>query len=108
MKTPASPSAFEREHALTEAEWLRVLPMAVDPHGLERLAPCAADVRLQDGGLMTLRWKILPDRRIALLRLPRLGVRYVFDPEVRAEARDAFMRRFDACLERGGAAPAEE
>jgi hypothetical protein len=100
--TPPSPHAFEREHGFTEAEWLRCLPHAVGPHALERLEPGAANVRLLGGGLLTLRWKVLPDRRIALLRMPRLGVRYVFDAEVSDVQRDDFLRQFDRYLQRGG------
>ena len=100
--SPACPSAFEREHGFTEGEWMRCLPGAVAPHALERLAPGAADVRLQGGGRLTLRWKVLPERRIALLCMPRLGVRYVFDPEVGGARRDEFLRGFDRFIQRGG------
>ena len=52
-------------------------------------------------GRLQLSWQVLPDRVIALIRLPRLRVQFHFDG-VAAQARVAFMRRFDLVLQRGG------
>lgn len=93
---------FEREHGDTEAQWLRCLPGAVGPHALSLPAPGRAVVALQGQGTLSLDWQVLPDRQIALVRLPRLRVRYAFSPEVPATERDAFMRYFDLYTRRGG------
>ncbi|MGM9486985.1 hypothetical protein [Ideonella sp. YS5] len=94
--------SFEREHGCTEADWLRDLPGAVGLHRLLLPCPGEAEVVLEDGGTLSLRWQPLPDRRIALIRLPRMQVRYAFSDAVPAEARAAFMRLFDLHMRRGG------
>ncbi|MDO9074573.1 MAG: hypothetical protein Q7U73_15030 [Rubrivivax sp.] len=99
---PEVPIAFEREQGFTDSEWRRCLRGAVGPHTLALPAPGQAVVTLLDGlGTMHLRWTVLPPRRIALLCMPRLAVRYRFDG-VPAEARRAFMRFFDLYTQRGG------
>ncbi len=103
----ASPARFEREHGCTEAEWLRSLPGAVGAHALAIAphtpgAPGRAQVRLQGGGELALEWHPLPERRIALIRLPRLQVHYAFSSDVTDAARAAFMRLFDLHMRRGG------
>jgi hypothetical protein len=94
-------SCFEREHGCTEADWLRDLPGAVGSHELQLAGPGAAEVPLQ-GGTLSLRWQVLPERRIALIRLPRMQVRYAFSDGVSLEARVQFMRLFDLHMRRGG------
>jgi hypothetical protein len=96
----APPEHFERDYACTEAEWLRWLPEAVHGHTLAQPQAGLAVVALPPGTL-TLQWQALPPRRIALIVLPRLAVRFVFEavpPPVRA----AFLRRFDLFTQRGG------
>lgn len=88
-----------REMAFSREEWLRALPEAVGPHPL-RIEDGAAHVRLRQGGLF-LRWHVAPVRRIALLALPRLLVSFEFDG-LNAAAREAFMKRFDLYMHRGG------
>jgi hypothetical protein len=94
------PAAFEREHGCTEAEWLGWLPGAVRGQVLSLSAPGEAVVSIGAGHLH-LRWMVLPERRIALVRLPRLRVSYDFEA-VDAPTRDAFMRYFDLYMQRGG------
>jgi hypothetical protein len=96
------PPVFEREHGCTEADWLRDLPGAVGKHVLELSGPGAAEVLLGSGGSLQLRWDVLPERCIGLIRLPRLYVRYVFSDDLSAEARARFMRPFDLHMRRGG------
>lgn len=91
--------AFEREHGCALAQWLDSLPGAVGAHGLE-LAADGARVRI-GGGTLELRWTVLAPRRIALLQMPRLAVRYRFHG-VTHDARVAFMRYFDLFMQRGG------
>ena len=93
------PPAFEREMGCSEAEWLQALPGAVAPHPVE-VGSGTARVTI-DAGALALAWQVLPPRRIALLRLPRLSVRFAFE-RVADEARQRFMRRFDLCMQRGG------
>jgi hypothetical protein len=54
-----------------------------------------------DGGRVALRWQVLAPRRIALIALPRIAVRF----EARGVAHCAwqrFMRHFDLVAQRGG------
>jgi hypothetical protein len=53
------------------------------------------------GGTLHLKWRPLPARQIALMRLPRLGVSFVFEG-VDETQRQAFMRYFDLYTQRGG------
>ena len=94
------PAFFEREQGYTEADWQRTLPGAVRGHALVRPAPGQAVVNV-GAGTLQLEWAVLPPRRIALMSMPRLAVRYRFDG-VDAEARRAFMRYFDLYTHRGG------
>ena len=85
--------------ATTEAEWLAALSRAVGEH------PCAiltghAEIHIHEGRLL-LRWHALPPRVIALLRLQRLAVTFVFEG-VDEAARQQFMKRFDLTMQRGG------
>lgn len=93
------PESFERDMACTEAEWLAWLPAAVGAHPYE-LQAGAARVQL-DSGELRLRWQVQAPRVIALIRLPRLAVRFAFSG-VSDEERYAFMRRFDLYTQRGG------
>ena len=96
------PVEFEREHGSTEAEWLRCLPGAVGAHRLVLASPGRAMVALQPAGELQLDWQVLPERQIALVRLPRLRVRYRFGPATSAGQREAFLRYFDLFMRRGG------
>jgi len=91
---------FERDMACTQAEWLRWLPGATGGRPL-RLEAGRAHVALATGSLL-LSWFELPPRQIALMRLPRLGVRFVFDGAVPEAERQRFMRYFDLYTQRGG------
>lgn len=93
--------AFSREHGVTEPEWARLLPGAVEPHALRLdVAGRRAELCLGSGRLW-LCWTPLAPRRIALLALPRLAVDYRFE-RVDADSRATFLRRFDAVMQRGG------
>ena len=90
---------FERDMGCTEADWLRWLPGAVGPNALQRQGN-AAEVSVGTGHLR-LAWQVLPDRQMALMRLPRLAVSFHFSG-VAAPERQAFMRHFDLYTQRGG------
>jgi len=60
-----------------------------------------ADMTLE-GGTLRLRWQTLEARRIGLVTLPRLALRFEFDERIGAEQRAHFMRYFDLHTQRGG------
>ena len=93
------PTSFDREYGCSEAEWLHWLPDALgDPAA--HIGRGTARVSIEGGGLV-LEWSALPPRRIALVQLPRLAVRFRFT-DVDDARRYVFMRRFDLYLQRGG------
>lgn len=97
---PDVPAFFEREQGFTEAEWQRCLPGAVRDRTLVFTGPGRAVVDI-GAGTLALSWTVLPPRRIALITMPRLAVRYRFDG-VDADTRREFMRYFDLYTRRGG------
>jgi hypothetical protein len=99
MTPTGSTAAFERDMACSDAEWRRLLAQALAGARWSHVG-ASAQVEVGDGHL-AITWHPLPPRQIALLRLPMLRARFVFEG-VTAEARDAFMRRFDLYTHRGG------
>lgn len=95
-----SEEAFEREYGCTEQEWLGWMPQATGGRAQPGPAPRCLHVTLSRGRLL-LQWQPLPERRIALMRLPRLQVRFRFE-SVDQEERERFLRHFDLHLQRGG------
>lgn len=95
------PAAFSREQGCTETEWLGWLPGAVDGRALALQSGQARIEPIGSGGL-TILWRALEPRRIALISLPRLAVDFRFDADVEACERQRFMRRFDLWMQRGG------
>lgn len=95
------PPAFDREQGCTDAEWRRMLPGAVDGHALAFDADGRGATVTLGGGALRLDWTVMPPRAIALIRMPRLAVRYRFDA-VDEAVRQAFMKRFDLHIQRGG------
>ncbi len=93
------PARFEREMGCTEAELLAWLPGALRGRA-HRLGPGFVEVPL-GAGRMQLHWQTLEPRRIALMCMPRLGVRFDFEG-VDEEERQAVMRYFDLYTQRGG------
>jgi hypothetical protein len=93
------PVRFEREMGCTEAEWLGWLPRALGVHAYELQA---GQARVHIGtGVLALHWQALEPRVIALIRIPRLQVRFSFQGLDDAQ-RFAFMKRFDLYTQRGG------
>lgn len=95
------PERFERDMGTSEAEWLAALPRAIGPvHRWAMDGPRAAQVQL-GGGSLRIAWTPLPERRIALLVMQRLGVSFEFQG-LDAGQRLAFMKPFDLAMQRGG------
>lgn len=84
----------------SEPEWVAALPRAIGHHPWERIRSDAVRVSLGDGSL-TISWSPLPERRIALLVMKRLLVRFEFEG-LDADQRLAFMKPFDLTIQRGG------
>lgn len=93
------PASFDRDTGGTEGEWLQRLPGACRGLPLE-IEGRRARVGL-DGGSLLLAWEVLPPRKIAAMRFPRLMVAFRFEGVADA-AREAFMRHFDLYMQRGG------
>jgi hypothetical protein len=105
---------FEREHGVTESDWLSTLRGAVGAHPLQ-LSDGAAQVSLDAlagagagagagadaGASLQLRWQVLPPRVIALVRMPRLHVSYRFTG-LSPQEQERFLRYFDLFMQRGG------
>lgn len=91
---------FDREYGCTEREWLGWMPGATGGRECSAEGPAALRVRVEPGHLL-LRWQPLPERVIALVRLPRLQVSFAFEG-VPLETRREFLRGFDRHLQRGG------
>lgn len=92
---------FDREMGCSEVDWLRWLPSAVGAHPL-RVDAVGRSAEIEiDAGRCRLAWTPLPDRQIALMRIPRLAVSFRFD-RVGAGDRARFMRYFDLHTQRGG------
>lgn len=94
------PFAFEREMGCTADELRAWLPGASGGRAIERRGDDGAAIAL-DAGRVELHWQTLPMRRIALISLPRLRVRFEARG-VDAEAWQQFMRHFDLYTHRGG------
>jgi hypothetical protein len=96
----ALPESFEREHGVTEADWLATLRGAVAEHPLQ-VGNGQAVVTIGAAGRLDLHWHALPPRAIALMRMPRLHVAYRFSG-LSAEGQARFLRYFDLFMQRGG------
>ncbi|HOB66215.1 hypothetical protein [Ottowia sp.] len=100
MKPPPDcPPVFERDMACSDAEWRRLLAQAL-AGARWRISGDGAAVAVGEGCLH-ITWQLLAPRQIALLRLPMLRARFVFEG-VSAEGRAAFMRHLDLYTHRGG------
>ena len=93
------PERFERDVGCSETEWLAWMPRAIGAHPWQRLGS-SIEVHIPPGRL-TIHWRPLPERRIALLRLQRLLVVFAFEG-LDVDQRRAFMKPFDLSIQRGG------
>jgi hypothetical protein len=94
---------FEREMGCSEREWLMWLPAAMGDvrwnlgTGALQAQPLA-DV---DTASLHITWRTGEPRRIGMVTLPRLLVRFEFAAMDDAQ-RYTFMKRFDLYMQRGG------
>jgi hypothetical protein len=93
------PAAFAREMGCTDEELRTWLPGACGQRPIHWSAH-AAEVEI-DAGRASLRWHVLEPRRIALIAVPRLHVRFEASG-VDEAAWQRFMRHFDLYTQRGG------
>jgi hypothetical protein len=93
------PFEFEREMGCTADELRSWLPGASGGRPIE-WRDDGATIEL-DGGSATIGWQTLAPRRIALITLPRLRVRFA-TRSVGQAAWQRFMRHFDLYTQRGG------
>jgi hypothetical protein len=93
------PAHFERDMGCTEPEWLGWLPAAMGDVVWQRHGP-GLTAQLASGRLR-IDWYAGAPRVIALMRIPRLHVRFDFD-QVSDDERHRFMKRFDLYMQRGG------
>ncbi|WP_235823617.1 hypothetical protein [Azohydromonas sediminis] len=96
---PHDGPVFEREMGCTADELRGWLPAACRGAALA-WRDGGVDVTL-GAGRLRLDWRVLPPRRIALVVLPRLVVRFAFEG-VGDEERRRFMHHFDLYTQRGG------
>lgn len=93
------PESFSREMGCTETEWLRWLPAAMGSVDWQQNARQV--VAQWPEGRLCLEWQTRPDRVIAQIRMPVLGVQFQF-AGLDAQQRYTFMKRFDLYMQRGG------
>jgi len=95
------PEEFEQTMGCTVADLLRALPAALPGAHIETDSD-AHEVRgVFPDGMLRLVWQPMAARRIALLEIPRLQVRFQYS-RLSAERRHEVQRRFDLATQRGG------
>lgn len=95
------PEAFERVMGCTETELVSWLPRALPDAALTLDRPAGHSVAIWASGSLELRWHTLPPRRIALLEIPQLQVRFVYR-NLNEEQRYRMQKCFDLQTHRGG------
>ena len=95
------PERFARTMACTAQELLGWLPRALPEAQLEQAADGRGCTARWPEGSLTLQWQTLPERRIALLRMPQLQVDFAWDG-LDAQQRYRRQRFFDLSTQRGG------
>ncbi|MBS7807313.1 hypothetical protein [Variovorax sp. PCZ-1] len=93
------PAQFDREMGCTETEWLGWLPEAMGNVAWQQ-TPNSAHAQLGTGSL-DIFWQTGEPRRIALISMPRLLVKFRFEG-LNDDQRYTFMKRFDLYMQRGG------
>lgn len=92
---------FEQTMGCTSADLLRSLPLALQGGRLEVSEAEGWALAAFSDGSLRLHWSRMADRRIALLAIPRLQVRFEYSG-LTAERRHEVQHRFDLATQRGG------
>lgn len=93
--------AFERDMGYSVAEFFRILPNAVGDYDYSidgdriEIRPAAGSRRLE------LRVRELPERKIGMIRIPRIQLAFRFE-QFTPEERREFLAAFDRSFQRGG------
>ncbi|OGB02626.1 MAG: hypothetical protein A3E25_10515 [Burkholderiales bacterium RIFCSPHIGHO2_12_FULL_69_20] len=95
------PEDFEQVMGCTVADLLRALPAALPGARIDTDSGACVINGVFDDGTLKLAWQPLPARRIALLEIPRLQVRFRYTGMTDARRREV-QRRFDLATQRGG------
>lgn len=95
------PALFEREMGCTPDELKGWLPGASRCADIRWCGTQGAELSWAPAGRLQLHWQALPPRRIALVTLPRLSVRFDFG-DCDETLRQRFMKHFDLYTQRGG------
>lgn len=93
---------FDREMGCTVPEWLMWLPAAMGDAAWARQGDAVqASFSAVPGASLRIDWRVGEPRRIALISMPRLHVRFAFTGMDETQ-RYTFMKRFDLYMQRGG------
>ena len=92
---------FTRDMGYSEAEFFHTLPTGIGDYQYVRDGSEVTITHPERTHTLTLEVTALPDRAIALLRIPRVEVRFSFQDFSPAD-RDRFMEKFDQSFQRGG------
>lgn len=95
------PEEFEQVMGCTVADLLRALPVALPGASIDTNTSAGVIDSTFPDGTLRLAWLPLPARRIALLEIPRLQVRFQYAGMSPARRREV-QRRFDLATQRGG------
>ena len=95
------PEKFEHVMGCTSADLLSWLPGALPKAALTVDADHTNCTAILPDGILKMRWSPLPDARIALLTIPRLGVFFEYTG-LTDERRYTVQKRFDLGTQRGG------
>ena len=95
------PEEFEQTMGCTVADLLRALPAALPGADIETDFAANQVRGVFPDGMLRLVWQPLAARRIALLEVPRLQVRFQYS-RLSADRRHEVQRRFDLATQRGG------
>ncbi len=85
----------------SESEFYRLLPSAIGDFRLERSAEVSRITHPERDNELVITATQLPDRQIAMMRIPRMSVAFEFRGFSQIE-RDQFMAYFDSRFQRGG------
>ena len=95
------PIEFEQTMGCTVADLLRWLPVALPGAEVDAATTLQRARATFVDGTLELNWRPLPSRRLALLEVPCLQVRFTY-AGMTAQRRHEVQRRLDLATQRGG------